>query len=220
MYALRATVSVADVRLELKLRYGYAKLNARSQLRNRTRYASATTVAASARPTVTDNTPVDTTSGGKRPQSRDDTGQDVQKHSRSMSSLAEGEPHTPMSSSTLGTHGTSPNIGIGYDDDVVSGVSPHRTGGSLVDRAASVEVVLPKEEHEKVLLEMSGLRETLSKTQSALDATQDRVQALQSGHSRTEAQLDLLIRMQQPVARPTSAAQAPPSSRGTDPDTA
>ena len=81
-------------------------------------------------------------------------------------------------------------------------------------------VGVPKEEHEKVLLELNGLRETLGKTQSALDATQARVQTLESGRTRMEAQLDLLIWMQQPMARPTSAAQAPPSSRGTDPDTA
>ena len=80
MYALRATVSVADVRLELKLRYDYAKLKSRGELRNRTRYASATTVAASAGQTVTNNPPTDTTRGGKRSQSRDDTGHDVQKH--------------------------------------------------------------------------------------------------------------------------------------------
>ena len=81
-----------------------------------------------------------------------------------------------------------------------------------------MEVGVPKEEHEKVLLELNGLRETLGKTQSALDATQARVQALESGHTRMEAQLDLLIRIQQLMARPTSAAQAPPSSSGTDPD--
>ena len=80
-----------------------------------------------------------------------------------------------MSSPTLGTHATSPDIGIGHDDDVVSGVSPHETGGSLAHPAASVEVDVPKEEHEKVLLELNGLRETLGKTQSALDATQARV---------------------------------------------
>ena len=57
-------------------------------------------------------------------------------------------------------------------------------------------VGVPKEKHEKVLLELNGLRETLGKTQSALDATQARVQALESGHTRMEAQLDLLIRIQ------------------------
>ena len=125
-----------------------------------------------------------------------------------------------MSSPSPGTHATSPNIGIGHDDDVVSGVSPHGTGGSLAHRAVSVEVGLPEEEHEKVLLELNGLRETLGRTQTALDATQALVRALESGHTRMEAQLDRLIRMQQPMAMPTSAAQAPPSSRGMDPDTA
>uniref|UniRef100_M4BAE5 Uncharacterized protein n=1 Tax=Hyaloperonospora arabidopsidis (strain Emoy2) TaxID=559515 RepID=M4BAE5_HYAAE len=67
MYALRASVSVADVCLERKLRYDYAKLKARGQLRNRTRYDSANTVDASAGQTVTNNPPIDTTSGGKRP---------------------------------------------------------------------------------------------------------------------------------------------------------
>ena len=134
-----------------------------------------------------------------------------------MGSLAEGKSHIHMSSPTLGTLATLPDTDIGHDDDVVSGVSPHGTGGSLAHRAPSVEVGIPKEEHEKVLLELRGLRETLGKTQSVLVATQARVEALESGHTRMEAQLDLLIRMQQPMARPTSAAQAPPSSHGKDP---
>uniref|UniRef100_M4B6L5 Uncharacterized protein n=1 Tax=Hyaloperonospora arabidopsidis (strain Emoy2) TaxID=559515 RepID=M4B6L5_HYAAE len=177
-------------------------LKARGQLRNRTRYASATTVAASAGQTVTNNPPIDTTSGGKRPRSRNDTGHDIQKHPRRMGSLAEGESHIPMSSPTFGY----PRHFITY--------------WYWPWRRPSVGVGVPKEEHEKVLLEMNGLRETLGKTQSALNATRARVQELESGHTRMEAQLDLLIRMQQPVARPTSAAQAPPSSRKTDPDTA
>uniref|UniRef100_M4BAS6 Uncharacterized protein n=1 Tax=Hyaloperonospora arabidopsidis (strain Emoy2) TaxID=559515 RepID=M4BAS6_HYAAE len=84
-----------------------------------------------------------------------------------------------MSSPTPSTHSTSPNIGIDHDDDIVSGVSPHGTGGSLAHRAASVEVGIPKEDHEKVLLKLNGLRETLDKTQSALDTTQARVHALE-----------------------------------------
>ena len=91
-------------------------------------------------------------------------------------------------------------------------------------------VGVPKEEHEKVLRELSGLQETLGKTQSALDAMQARVQALELGQARVPAlelalarmdgQLDLLVRMQQSTARPYYPAQAPPSSRGTGPDTA
>uniref|UniRef100_M4BQ56 Uncharacterized protein n=1 Tax=Hyaloperonospora arabidopsidis (strain Emoy2) TaxID=559515 RepID=M4BQ56_HYAAE len=127
MYALRASVSVADRPITQSHALCFA-----------------TTVAAGAGPTVTNNPSVDTTSGGKRPRSRDDTGHDVQKHPRRMGSLAEGESHTPMSSPTLGTHATLPNIGIGHDDDVVSGVSPHGTGGSLDHRAASVESVYLK----------------------------------------------------------------------------
>uniref|UniRef100_M4BAE4 Uncharacterized protein n=1 Tax=Hyaloperonospora arabidopsidis (strain Emoy2) TaxID=559515 RepID=M4BAE4_HYAAE len=119
-----------------------------------------------------------------------------------------------MSSPTLGTLATLPETGIGHGEEVISGVSPRGTDGSLSHRAASVGVGVPKEEHEKILLELNDLRETLGKTQSALDATQDRVQTLESGHIRMEAQLDLLIRMQQSMARPASAAQAPPISRG------
>uniref|UniRef100_M4BDB3 Uncharacterized protein n=1 Tax=Hyaloperonospora arabidopsidis (strain Emoy2) TaxID=559515 RepID=M4BDB3_HYAAE len=100
--------------------------------------------------------------------------------------LPKGNLILPMSSPTLGTLDTLPYIGIDHDDDVVSGVSPHGTGGSLAYRAASVEVGVPKEEHQKVLLELSGLRQTLGKTQSAFDATQALVQALESGHTRSE----------------------------------
>uniref|UniRef100_M4BU33 Uncharacterized protein n=1 Tax=Hyaloperonospora arabidopsidis (strain Emoy2) TaxID=559515 RepID=M4BU33_HYAAE len=68
-----------------------------------------------------------------------------------------------------------------------------------------------------LLIDHRRWRSVYRRRSSALDATQARVQALESGHTRMEAQLDLLIRMQQPMARPTSAVQAPPSSRGKDP---
>uniref|UniRef100_A0AAV1U4M4 Uncharacterized protein n=2 Tax=Peronospora matthiolae TaxID=2874970 RepID=A0AAV1U4M4_9STRA len=64
IFALRASAHAADVRLERKLRYDYAELKARDQLRKRTRYASATKVAASAGQSVTNNPPTRTTSGG------------------------------------------------------------------------------------------------------------------------------------------------------------
>ena len=97
MYALRDSVRLADVRLERKLQYDYATLKTKGQLQNRTRYASATTVAASAVQTVTTNPPTHTTSGEKRPRSRDDPGHDVRKYPRRMGNLAEGVSRTPMS---------------------------------------------------------------------------------------------------------------------------
>ena len=44
-------------------------------------------------------------------------------------------------------------------------------------------VGVPKEEHENVLLEMSGIGEILGKSQSAFDAIQARVQALKLGQT-------------------------------------
>ena len=91
-------------------------------------------------------------------------------------------------------------------------------------------VGVPKEEHEKVLLELSGIQEILGKTQSELDAMQARVQELELSQARVQAlelalarvdgQLELLVRIQQSTARPYSPAQAPPSSHGTGLDTA
>ena len=72
-------------------------------------------------------------------------------------------------------------------------------------------VGVPREEHEKLLLEMSCLLETLGKTQSAHDATQTRVQALELGQTRLVDQLDILVRIRQPMAgakcRGTSASK-------------
>ena len=79
---------------------------------------------------------------------------------------------------------------------------------------------VPVVDHEKLVLEVKGLQETLGKTQCMLDAMKSRLQAMERAQTRSEAQLDLLIRLQQSGAQPLSSAQAPPSSHGTDPDTA
>uniref|UniRef100_A0AAV1UUI6 Uncharacterized protein n=1 Tax=Peronospora matthiolae TaxID=2874970 RepID=A0AAV1UUI6_9STRA len=195
IFALRASAHAADVRLERKLRYDYAKLKARGQLHKRTRYASATKVAASAGQSVTNNPPTRTTSGGERPRPRDDHGHDAQKPPKHMGSLAEGVPQIPMISR------------YGIDD-------------THAHRAKSVAAGVPVEAHEKLVLEVKGLQEALGKSQCMLDAMQSRLQAMEQAQTRSEAQLDLLIRLQQFGAVPLSSAQAPPSSHGKDPGTA
>ena len=103
---------------------------------------------------------------------------DVQKHPPRMGNPAEEVSHTPISSSTPDTRATLSDTSIGHDNDVFSGVSPRGTAGSHTHRAASMVVGVPKKEHKKVLPKLSGLREALGKTKSALDARQARVKAL------------------------------------------
>uniref|UniRef100_A0AAV1US31 Uncharacterized protein n=1 Tax=Peronospora matthiolae TaxID=2874970 RepID=A0AAV1US31_9STRA len=130
---------------------------ARGQLRKRTRYASATKVAASAGQSVSNNPPIRTTSGGERPRPRVDHVHDAQKPSKHMGSLAEGVPQTTMSFQTQGTHATLPDTGIGPDDDVVSLVSRHEIDDIHAHRAKSVAAGVPVEAHEKLVLEVKGL---------------------------------------------------------------
>uniref|UniRef100_A0AAV1THZ8 Uncharacterized protein n=1 Tax=Peronospora matthiolae TaxID=2874970 RepID=A0AAV1THZ8_9STRA len=220
MFALKASAHAADVRLKIKLRYDYAKHKARGQLRKCTRYASATKVAASAVQSVANNPPTRTTSGEERPRSRDDHGHDAQKHPKHKGSLAEGVSQTPMSFQTQGTLATLPGTGIGPDDVVVSLVSRHEIDDTRADRAKSVAADVPVEAHEKLVLEVKGLQNTLGKTQCILDAMQNRLQAMEQAQNRSEDQMDLLIRLQQSGAVPLLSAQAPPSSHGKDPGTA
>ena len=134
--ALRASADVADARLERWLGFEYAKFKARVQLRTRTRYASATPVATGSDPKVRSNPLSPTTIGEKHARSMEDPCYDVRKHQWRRGNPAEGVSHTPTSSPTPGTLATSPDTGIDHDDDVVSKVSPHGTGGSLASSSS------------------------------------------------------------------------------------
>ena len=114
-----------------------------------------------------------------------------------------------MSSQTQGIPTTSLDTGIGHDDDVAV-PSPHGTGGSLAGQATLVAVGVSAAAHESLVHEVNSLRETLGRTQRTIDAVQARLSTFETIQTRTEVQLDLLIQMQQPVAKPNSAAQVPP----------
>ena len=77
MTALRESADVDDVRLERKLWYEYAKLKTRGQLRNRTRFASATPLSACSDPLVRSNPLRPTTICEKRPQAQGDLSHDI-----------------------------------------------------------------------------------------------------------------------------------------------
>ena len=136
-----------------------------------------------------------------------------------MGYLAEGLYHTPMSSRDQGTFATSPDTGIGHDDDVVAVFSPHGTGCSLACQATPAAVGVSAAAHKELVQEVSRLRETLGQTQRTLDVLQARLSTFKTSQTRMKVQLDFLIRMQQHVAKTTSEAKATPDQTRTDPDT-
>uniref|UniRef100_A0AAV1TW54 Uncharacterized protein n=1 Tax=Peronospora matthiolae TaxID=2874970 RepID=A0AAV1TW54_9STRA len=201
MHALHESASVADIRLERKFCYDFARLKAIGRMRgvSRSRYASAASPVASLRQSFDANSPALTTKSEKHDAHQDELG-----------SLAEGESHTPMSFQTQGTHATSPDIDRDHDDGVVEVPAPHGTISSLAYQATPVAVGVSSEIHAELVKKVEDLGETLGQTQNALCEVQSRLETLEgdcarlqmmeSRQTRVEAQLDLLIRMQHPVA--------------------
>ena len=163
----------------------------------------------------------------KRQASQSDPDHDVQKRQRHIGNPAEVESQAPTSFQTPGAHATSLDTGFDRDDDASEAVAPHGTEGSLAHRATPVEAGTSvqahtelEKAHAELVQEVQGLRETLAQTQSASDAMLARLQAVERQRPRMEGQLEVLIRMQQPAAKPTPLAQAPSHPRVPDPDMA
>uniref|UniRef100_A0AAV1V5X2 Uncharacterized protein n=1 Tax=Peronospora matthiolae TaxID=2874970 RepID=A0AAV1V5X2_9STRA len=68
---------------------------------------------------------------------------------------------------------------------------------------------VPVAVHKKLVFQVKGLQETLKKTYCMLDAMQSRLQAMARAQTRSEAQLDFLIRLQQTGSPPSSSAPVP-----------
>uniref|UniRef100_A0AAV1T448 Uncharacterized protein n=1 Tax=Peronospora matthiolae TaxID=2874970 RepID=A0AAV1T448_9STRA len=135
-----------------------------------------------------------------------------------------------MSFQARDTRATSPGIGSDHDNDVFNATSPHGTGGSHSYQATPLAVRVSAGSHSDLSKYVNGLRETLDLIQHALDEAQSLLATLKGDHARlqtmktclthVEAQLDLLIRMQHPVATPMYAYPASLSQQGTDTGTA
>ena len=172
---------------------------------------------------TTPSTPAHIT--GKRPGSQSDPAHGAQKRQRRTGNLAEGESQILMSSQTRDNPATSPDIGTGPNDDVVEGSSPRGTFGSPAHRATWAEAGRLTASYHGLSQTVDDLSQEVQQLCDRVDqigspsSVENRLRTLENGFSRLEGQLDILMRMQQYVARPPSA-QAPPSLLGKDPDTA
>ena len=217
--------------MERKLRFDFAKLKAKGQLRSAfmpqneerpSRYFSAsvdrTTMDRSRTEAI--DPPNPTFSGGKRRLTRVDPELGAQKRQRRTGNLAEEVPRTPKSFQKRGTLATSPDTGIDPHDDVALKVSPHETEGSPAHQAAREGAEISAEAFDALRHEVQLLREVLARVESSFEAVRDRLSTLERQQPRLEGQLDILVRMQQSAARPPVSAQAPSSPRGKGPDMA
>uniref|UniRef100_A0AAV1UTL3 Uncharacterized protein n=1 Tax=Peronospora matthiolae TaxID=2874970 RepID=A0AAV1UTL3_9STRA len=195
LWNLQDSTSLANVRLERKLRFDFATQKAKGQLRSfyRTRYAAAATYPHSSVPAAAaPSTPAPT--GGKRYGSTDPK-DDVQKRQRHADNPATVELRTPTSSPTPGTLAAVPSTGTDRRDNVAAGFYQHGTVDLL---ARQLEQAL------------------VGESRRVVDHSVHEVQSLCDRVARLEGQMNLLFRVHRLVATPTRPAQAPRDPFATD----
>ena len=139
---LRASKDPGDVRLERKIRFDFAKLKAKGQLRSAfmpdNEGVPIERVSTSVARTTMDrgytraaDPYMPTSMSGKRRLTQVDPELGAQKRQRRTGNLAEEVPQTPKSFPRVDTQATSPDTGIGPYDDVALEASPRETGDSL-----------------------------------------------------------------------------------------
>ena len=98
-------------------------------------------------------------------------------------------------------------------------IPPHLSAGSVLDPNLTLRTALKNVNGVRTILhEVQQLRDRVDHIGSP-SSVENRLRTLENGFSRLEGQIDILMRMQQYVARPPSA-QAPPSPPGKDLDKA
>ena len=106
-----------------------------------------------------------------------------------------------------------PDTHFNHNDNIFGEDFTRETVDSLAHHVTSAEVDVSVKVQIELIHEVKDPRATLARSQSMLKAVLTTLLVLEQQHPRMERQLDVLIRMRQPPARPVSLAQTHPHFR-------